>query len=89
MVDSLAFGVVLLVLTLWLASWATIGAVVAVSQDQEAVRGLVYGVTFGPVGVLFLVLNRRRSATRRIRVTGGASPSTSVVEKPPRSDRFA
>ena len=58
--DSLTFAIVLVVLVAWVAAWSLIGAIVAASRGQDPVAGLVQGLTFGPIGVLFVVMTARR-----------------------------
>lgn len=57
--DSLTFAVVLAVLVLWVAAWSLVGAILAASRGQDPVAGLVKGLTFGPIGVLFVVMTKR------------------------------
>ena len=58
--DSLTFAIVLVVLVAWIAAWSLIGAILAASRGQDTVAGLVQGLTFGPIGVLFVVMTARR-----------------------------
>jgi hypothetical protein len=62
-VDSLTFGIVLTILGLWLGTWAVIGAAVAAASGIGAMSGAVHGLTFGPFGVLFVVLARGRGVS--------------------------
>lgn len=64
--DSLTFAIVLVVLVAWVASWSLIGAIVAASRGQDPVAGLVHGLTFGPIGVLFVVMTKRFERTADI-----------------------
>ena len=57
--DSLTFAVVLVVLVAWVAAWSLVGAILAASRGQDPVAGLVNGLTFGPIGVLFVVMTKR------------------------------
>lgn len=57
--DSLTFGVVLVILVAWVFSWGLIAAVVATAKQRDTIEGLVQGLTFGPVGVLFVALSTR------------------------------
>lgn len=58
--DSLTFAVVLVVLVAWVSAWSIVCAILAASRGQDAVAGLVQGLTFGPIGVLFVVKTARR-----------------------------
>jgi len=58
--DSLTFAVVLVVLVAWVSAWSLVCASLAASRGQDAVAGLVQGLTFGPIGVLFVVMPARR-----------------------------
>lgn len=58
--DSLTFAVVLVVLVAWVSAWSLVCAILAVSRGHDAVAGLVQGLTFGPIGVLFVVMTARR-----------------------------
>jgi len=58
--DSLTFAIVLVVLVAWVSAWSLVCAILAASRGQDAVAGLVQGLTFGPIGVLFVVLTARR-----------------------------
>jgi hypothetical protein len=62
-IDSLTFGIVLTILGLWLGTWAVIGAAVAAASGIGALSGAVHGLTFGPFGVLFVVLARGRGVS--------------------------
>lgn len=57
--DSLTFAIVLIVLVAWVVAWSLIGAILASSRGQDPIAGLVHGLTFGPIGVLFVVLTAR------------------------------
>lgn len=58
--DSLTFAIVLVVLVAWVSAWSLVCAILAASRGQDAVAGLVQGLTFGPIGVLFVVMTARR-----------------------------
>lgn len=63
--DSLTFGVVLVILVAWVFAWGLIAAVVATSKQQHPIDGLVQGLTLGPIGVLFVALSDTKSSPRR------------------------
>jgi hypothetical protein len=71
--DSLTFAIVLVVLVAWVAAWSLIGSILAASRGQDPVAGLVQGLTFGPIGVLFVVMTARREQRAE-------SPKASAVE---------
>lgn len=49
-----------MVLVAWVSAWSLVCAIIAASRGQDAVAGLVQGLTFGPIGVLFVVMSARR-----------------------------
>jgi hypothetical protein len=57
--DSLTFGVLLVILVAWVFSWGLIAAVVATAKQRDTIEGFVQGLMFGPVGVLFVALSTR------------------------------
>ncbi len=87
MLDSLTFGVVLVILVAWVFAWGLIAAVLATSKGQDPIGGLVQGITLGPVGVFFVALSSKAGSQRdRSRVmntsnSGGDNGSTQKSRK--------
>jgi hypothetical protein len=59
MVDSIAFGIALLILLGWIAAWSLLGLIVASSLSVSMAFGAMAGALFGPLGILFVGLGRK------------------------------
>lgn len=86
--DSLTFGVVLVILVAWVFSWGLIAAVVATARQQDTIEGFVQGLTFGPVGVFFVALSTRsvRQRFESTRALGRDSSNAGETNRRTRSD---
>lgn len=87
MIESVTFGLVLVVLVAWVIAWGLVAAVIATSKGQDAVGGFVQGMTFGPIGVLFVALSHQsvtRSSSRPEKGLDTTKGTTKV--EPRRSD---
>lgn len=82
MIESLSFAVVFVILLAWIVAWSLIGVVVAAAKNQDLYSGLIKGITFGPIGVLFIALTQNEgkesSATQKFK----KSPTTPHRERP-------
>ena len=65
MLDSLSFGVILIILLFWMMSWSVIAVVIAIAKGQDGFCALLQGLTFGPVGVIFIAIPKNISTGRR------------------------
>jgi hypothetical protein len=74
----LTFAIVLVVLVAWVAAWSLLGAILAASRGQDPVAGLVQGLTFGPIGVLFVVMTARREQRAQAPFSPAAEPKDRV-----------
>ena len=54
MIESVSFAVIFVVLLAWIVAWSLIAVVVAAAKSQDVYSGLIKGITFGPIGVLFI-----------------------------------
>lgn len=79
MLDSLTFGMVLIIVATWVLSWGLITAVVASSRNADPVVGLVQGMMFGPVGVLFVALGGTSTGDAPKKVPPPRIPATSSM----------
>jgi len=50
--EDLGFAVVLLLVALWISSWAILGAIVAGVRRVSASTGTLLGIALGPLGVM-------------------------------------
>ena len=58
MLDSLSFFIILLILFTWIISWSLIAVVIATAKGRDSFSALLQGMTFGPVGVLFILIRK-------------------------------
>ncbi len=56
MLNSLSFFIILLILFTWIISWSLIAVVIATAKGRDSFSALLQGMTFGPVGVLFILI---------------------------------
>jgi hypothetical protein len=88
MFESVSFAVILLILFAWIASWSLIGAVVAAGRGHEAISGVVLGMMFGPIGVLFVAVQGSRSVSRPARRHEPTTRPVAAHDRRPRGGVF-
>lgn len=58
MLNSLSFFLILMILFTWIISWSLIAVVIATAKGRDSFSALLQGMTFGPVGVLFILIRK-------------------------------
>lgn len=58
MLNSLSFFIILMILFTWIISWSLIAVVIATAKGRDSFSALLQGMTFGPVGVLFILIRK-------------------------------
>ena len=84
MLEDLGFAVVLLVVLVWIASWAILATILAGFRRVPANTGVLLGVALGPLGLIAVFALPRSDETRSDSAT---VKSTEPRLEPDRPDR--
>jgi len=76
--EDLSFAIVLTLVAIWLASWATLSSIIAGFVHASPQLGALLGVTLGPFGLLASLTLPREGLVGR----AGETRTTPVVTSP-------
>lgn len=88
--EDFGFAVVLLLVTLWIASWAILAAIVAGVRRVSTSTGTLLGIALGPLGIMAVFALTRDGDSAEARVPTPterrAADSTRDTTTPSKSD---
>lgn len=80
--EDIGFAVVLLLVALWISSWAILAAIVAGVRRVPTATGTLLGIALGPLGIMavFALTRADTSLDARMPKTTRSSPTDVAIE---------